>query len=263
MFKNQEYLTVVGMFLLIGVCIIMFSTPEDIFSSVIVIDVSKTHRTPYEILVTTVFDFKNNDELKNLPKNISGLHSRDVPITKTEREMGAMVKRMYSNETDGVLFMILSSQNMSAFHSMEVCYGVRWNITENKVISIKTSRLGEVGFHDIHVKKFIVRQRNLDMIVLHWFMWEGGLVRTDKDFMLIQVGTSVKESREEATELAKRFTRDFFLRMYKPVTKSKIISQQIMDKYGLLGLLINIILITVPLAMIFNAKIRVNRDAKK
>ena len=263
MFKNQEYLTVVGMFLLIGVCIIMFSTPEDIFSSVIVIDVSKTHRTPYEILVTTVFDFKNNDELKNLPKNISGLHSRDVPITKTEREMGAMVKRMYGNSTDGVLFMLLSSQNMTAFHNLEVCYGGSWNISVNDVVAIKAKRLGEVGFHDIHVKRFVAQQKNLEMIVLYWFMWEGGLVRTDKDFMLIQVATPVKESREEATELAKRFTKDFFLRMYTPVTKSKIISKQIMDKYGLFGLVINIILITIPLAMIFNAKIRVDRDAKK
>ncbi len=256
MLKTQEYMTVAGLFLFVGVCILLLSTPEDIFSNVTIIDVSRTHKTPYEMLVTTIFDFKNTTELEKLPKDIGGLQSRDVVITETERKMGAMMKRMYSNETDGVLFMILSSDNMSLFHNLEVCYGGRWNITETQVTPIRIKRLGEGGYYDIHVNKFIVQRNNLEMVILHWFMWKGGIVRTEKDFTLIQVATPVDENREEAVELTKKFTADFFLRMYKPVAKSKIIAEQITDKYGLLGYVINTLLIGIPLTMILNTKIR-------
>jgi len=249
-------MTVVGLFLLVGVCILLLSSPEDIFSNLMVIDVSKTHKTPYEILVTTIFDFKNAEELGNLPKDIGGLHSRDVPISKTEGKMGAVMKRMYSNGTDAVLFMLLSSENMSAFHSLEVCYGGRWNVTEKEVIPIRVRRLGEGGFHNVHVNKFVVQRGNLEMVVLHWFMWKSGVVRTEKNFVLIQVATPIEESKERAIDLTKRFTADFFLRIYKPVTKSKIIAEQLVDRFGLLGFVINLLLIGLPLIMIFNARIR-------
>ncbi len=255
MLKSQEYITVIGLFLLVGACIILLSTPEDIFSNMMVIDVSRTHKTQYEMLVTTIFDFKNTEELKNLPKNISGLHSRNIETTKTEQKMGAIMKRMYSNSTDGVLFMILSSENMSAFHNLEICYGGRWNITENDVTPIKIRRLGEAGFHNIHVNKFITQRGNLEMVVLHWFMWEGGIIRNEKNYVLLQVAAPIKEDKEETINLTKKFTSDFFLRVYKPVTKSEIIGKQLINKYGLLGVFIDILFILLPASMIFNTKI--------
>ncbi len=253
--KSQEYLTVIGLFVLVGVSILLLSSPEDIFSSMMVIDVSQTQKTEYEMLVTTVFDFKKTEELDKLPKIIGGMESRDLEITESEHSMGAVLKRMYSQGNRSVLFILLSSQNMSEFHNLEICYSGSWNLTENVVEGIKAQKLGEAGFDNIHVNKFLIRRGDLEMVVLHWFMWDGGVVRSDKNFMLIQVATPVDQDRQEAIDSAENFTKDFFLTIYKPVAKTKKIGEQIIDVFGVFGYLIDAVLILIPLLMIFNASI--------
>jgi len=260
--RSQEYLTLIGLFSLVGVCILLLSSPEDIFSSLMVIDVSKTQKTAYEMLVSTKFDFRKTEELPNLPKSIADLDSREIDISKSEAKMGALLKRMYSDENNSILFLLLSSKNMTEFHNLEICYEGSWNITEKEVLDIKTEKLGEAGFQDIHVNKFIIQRGNLEMVVLHWFMWDGGIVRSDKNFMLIQVGTAIDESKEQAEEHAVEFTRDFFLKMYKPVIRSENIGTQILARFGAAGYLIDALLIIIPLLMIFNAKI-FYRDERK
>lgn len=260
--RSSEYLTLVGLFSLVGVCILLMSSPEDIFSSLMVIDVSKTQKTAYEMLVSTKFDFRKTEELTALPKEIAGLASRDISISKSEGKMGALLKRMYSDENASVLFLLLSSKNMTEFHNLEICYEGSWNITEKEILNIKTEKLGEAGFQDIHVNKFIIQRGNLEMVVLHWFMWDGGIVRSDKNFMLIQVGTVIDESKADAEQEAIEFTRDFFLQMYKPVIRSKNIGTQILERFGTAGYLIDAALIIVPFIMIFNAKI-FYRDERK
>lgn len=256
--KNQEYLTVAGLFAFVGVCILLFSSPEDIFSSLMIIDVSKTYKTPYEMLVSTVYDFKKADELRLLPTKISNLTSRDLDYTKTEERMGAMLKRMYSGENESVLLIILSSQNMTEFHNLEICYSGSWNITEKDVIEIKAEKFGEAGVSSIHVNRFLVQRGDIRMVVLHWFMWNGGILRTDKNFMLIEVGAMVEEEEggtEKTDALTQRFTKDFFQTIYKPVKRSPPIAVQMTEKYGLAGYAINAALILIPLAMIFNARL--------
>jgi len=252
----------IGLFSLVGVCILLLSSPEDIFSSLMVIDVSKTQKTAYEMLVSTKFDFRKTGELTNLPKTIGGLSGRDINISRSEAKMGALMKRMYSDENTSVLFLLLSSNNMTEFHNLEICYSGSWNITEKGILDIKTEKVGEAGFQDIHVNKFIVQQSDLEMVILHWFMWDGGVVRSDKNFMLIQVGTVVDESREKAEEEAVDFTRDFFLQMYKPVVKSGSIGTQIIDRFGPAGYAIDALLVVVPLVMVFNERI-FRRDERK
>jgi hypothetical protein len=261
--RSQEYITIIGLFSLVGVCILLLSAPEDIFSSLMVIDVSKTQKTAYEMLVTTKFDFRKTDELKQLPENISGLESRDLNITGSEAKMGALLKRMYSDENSSILFLLLSSKNMTEFHNLEICYEGAWNITDKEVLDIKTEKLGEAGFQNIHVNKFIIQRGELEMVVLHWFMWDGGIVRSDRNFMLIQAGTSIDTTREDAEELTKQFTRDFFMKMYKPVQRSGSFGQQAIDRFGALGYVLVGLLILVPLIMIFNARIFHEREERK
>ncbi len=253
--RSQEYLSIAGLFVLVGACILLFSSPEDIFSSQMVIDVSKDHKTSYEMLVTTVLDFRKTGELSRLPTNIGGLESRDLSITDSEASMGALVKRMYSNENTSILFLLMSSRNMSEFHNLEICYSGSWNITDKEVIEIKTGKPGESGYNSIHVNKFIVQKSGLEMIVLHWFMWDGGLMRNDKNFMLIQVGVPVDTTQEDANEKAEGFVKDFFMKLYKPVQKSKAIGEQMIDGFGIIGGFIDLLLIVVPLLMIFNSYI--------
>lgn len=255
MHKKSEYLTIAGLFLLVAVAIVLVSTPEDIFSSIVVIDLSKTAKTPYEMLVTTVYDFKNSEELGLLPKEIGTMKSRELNITSGEAKMGALMKRMYSDENASILFMLLSSQKMTEFHNLEICYSGSWNITEKDVMEIQSEKLGEAGYNNIHVNKFLIQRGNLEEIVLHWYQWDGGLVRTDKNFLLIQIGTPVENTAENATVVAEEFTKEFFLKMYKPLKKTKPVYQQIIDSYGIAGILINVILILIPITMVFNAQL--------
>jgi len=249
--RNQEYLTVLGMFALVGVLILLLLTPEDIFSSLMVIDVSRTHKTNYEMLITTSFDFRKTSELSNLPQEIGNFKGYDSEITGQEKEYGAVVKRIYSDGNRSVMFMLLSSNNMSSFHDLSICYSGAYNITENSVLDIKTQKL-EGGFQDIHVNKFIVQRGSLEAVVLHWFMWDGGLMRTDKNYLLIQVAVPVDMNREDAVNLASEFTQEFFLKMYTPIKKSKMVYQQIIDAYGPLGMVIDLALIGIPLLLLFN-----------
>lgn len=251
------------MFSLVGVCILLLSAPEDIFSSLMVIDVSKTQKTAYEMLVTTKFDFRKTEELKLLPTEMAGMESREINITSAEGRMGALMKRMYSDGNRSVLFLLLSSKNMTEFHNLEICYEGAWNITDKEVMNIQTEKLGESGFQEIHVNKFIIERGSLKMVVLHWFMWDGGIVRSDRNFMLIQVGTVINENQTDAEELATEYTRDFFMKMYKPVQRSGSIGKQAIDRFGALGYLIDALLILIPVIMIFNAQIFARNERKE
>ncbi len=255
--KTQEYITVIGLFLLVGVVVVLLSTPEDLFSKVLMLDVSRTQKTSHQTLVTSVFDFKDAEELKRLPKNISGLSAREVPFSATEERMGAIVKRLYSNGSDAVSFMLLTSSNASSFHDLHVCYSNGGkNITENKVIPIRARRLGENGYYDIYVNQLLVEKNGFEQVVLYWFMWEGGVVRAEDDYLLVEVSAPVDRDRSAALLLARDFVSDFFMRTYKPIAKSKTLAEQIPLKYGGYGYLTEVFMVLLPLLMVFNSKLK-------
>jgi len=250
------------LFALSAVCIILFSSPEDIFRGVSIIDTGLYHKTPNELLTASYFDFYDQSDLERFPENISGWIGRDFSPTEWQiRVLGAKVLllRMYSYEDEKIEFVLVHSENRSSFHSPDVCY--KANGWESIGSGIEPVEIHEWG-SNVSVNKLIVRKGNTRKVVLYWYMWGQGIPRNNKNCVLTRVEIPFVDDDAEALGTGKTFVAKLLPQMYKSRMESEIIAKQMVDKFGIFGAIIDVVLISIPLIMILYRKSKTARSIK-
>jgi len=260
----EEYIGVIGLFGLSAVFAILFSSPEDIFRGTIIIDTGLHHKTPNELLAASDFDFYNQSDLERFPGEIEGWKSRD--FSQAERQMQALgadvlLLRMYSYENEKIEFILIHSKTKSSFHSPEVCFRANgWEIINKDIEPVNIPEWGS----KIWVNKLIVQKGNTKKVILYWYMWGQGITRNNKNCVLTRIEMSFVEDDAEVLGTGKTFIGKLLPDMYKSRMASETIAEQMVDKFGILGAIIDVLLISLPLLMILYTKSKtINRIIKK
>lgn len=259
----EEYGALIGSLALAIAVIILLSAPEDIFSNIATIDTNLYHKTSDEVRVYTQFNFYDSDSLSTFPKNIGNWggvqYGSDEEKAMKDFKTDTVLMRKYYNGTRSVKFVLIKSENETVLHMPEVCYSAdNWNITGKLVENIKPSNWGFESDIMAGVKmpanKLSIRKGNANEVVMYWYMWGEGLSRSVKNSVVFMISTPVYYNDPDETyalNTLKDFASEIVPLMYKPKERSDIIGKQIIDKFGIPGILIEFSVIALLIALIF------------
>ena len=249
--------TMIGLFVLAVVVIIFFTSPEDIFLTVSIVDTDLHHKTPNEVQVITHFNFYDTAALKELPMtagNWSGVGSpseeqRAMKAYKTD----TVLLRRYSNGSRNVHFVLIESENESILHRPEVCYRLagKFNITEKGIETIKPLNWSGDA---LHVNKFFAEKINRNEVVMYWYMWGAGRERSIKNSVIVMISTPIlynEPNESYALNTLKDFGSEIVPVMYKPKVRSDIIGKYLIDKFGIFGIIMEVLIIGLAFVLIF------------
>lgn len=260
----EEYSLIIGLLILVVVCIIFFSSPEDIFRTAVAIDTSMHHKTQYERLVLTSYDFYDQSDIERFPKIIGRWEGREFEPTKYELRVlqpKILLLREYSKKQPipgkpehvpmirKIKFVLIHSGNMSSFHDPKICYRVNgWNVTDKGVEAINMSFMtGELPY----LNKIGIQQGSREEIVLYWFLWGEGVPRDKKNSIMVRISTPIIFSENESLDILKGFADESFPEMFKPKKRSSIISIQLIEKFGIFGFILDALIIAIPFFIMF------------
>jgi len=262
----EEYGTVAGLLLLAVAIIIFLSSPEDVFLSVTLVDTELYHKTPNEIYVNAEFDFYNTTALKEFPKNIGnwwgvGYISDEERVMKQFKTNTALLRKYY-NGSRSVQFVLIKSENETLLHKPEVCYSLagKFNITEKGTETIKlvnwSMKWAVDTADEFYVNRFYAQKENITEVVMYWYMWNVGPKRSRsvKNSVVVVVSTPIYYTESDdmyALGALKDFASEIFPVMYKPMARSESIGKQLIDKFGIFGIIIEILIIVLLLILIF------------
>jgi len=255
----EEYGTVIGLLLLVNAVIILLSSPEDIFLNVGIIDTNLHHKTPDEVHVYSAFNFYDRTILNEFPENLCSWNGvqygsdekRAMEAFKTD----TVLLRKYYNGSRSVQFVLIKSENETVLHRPEVCYRAnKWNVTKKG-----TENITPVNWSgEMYVNKIYVQKGNAKEVVMYWYMWGSGLQRNVKNSVVVMISAPVYYNDPDETN-AVNTLRDFASEivpvMYKQKEKSGIIGKQLIDKFGIFGVIIEVLIIGLSLVLIFYNKL--------
>jgi len=258
----ESHGAVIGFVMFIILLVILFSSPEDIFWEVNIIDTNAYHRTSNEIYVQTTLDFYNKTDIQRFPKNISGLAGREYPSEEEEAmrtfKTDVVLLRRYHSEKENrnVQFVLIRGANETLFHDPQVCYkATGWDVgrREIEVVGMTKPNPWNATVNKLHIQKGGRKE-----VVMYWYMWTPGVVRDVKNSMMIRLSIPYYNEKDKsyALDTLKNFTSEVFHIMYKPQKRSDIMGKQIINRFGIPGLLMEILLIVISFVLIFYNKIK-------
>jgi len=260
----EEYSLIIGLLILAVECIILFSSPEDIFRTTVVIDINMYYKTQYERLVLTSLNFYDQSDLERFPATIAGWGSTEFEPTKWELEAlqpKVLLLRIYHKKhpvpgkpenvqmNRDIKFVLIHSGNMSSFHDPKVCYKANgFDVTDMgmEVIDMQ-SATAELPY----AREIVVQKGNEKEVVLYWYMWGQGVPRDKQHSIMIRISTPIIFDEDESLGVLKDFAEELFPVMYKQKARSSIIAVLLIEKFGIFGFILDALIIAFPFFVMF------------
>jgi len=273
----KRYSLAIGLLVLVGIVVILLTSPSQIFSrGVSFIDTELSQSSGQKAYVTTKIDFGNNEHVQAFPTEIGDWQSIDYDVTVIKESLGAdtMLQRTYYQSIVGnrLFFVIVQADTDSSFHSPPICYqSAGYTIEEEEKDEFVVSATGWVDETEerispptisIPVKKLVVYKESdgkvVERRVVLYYYVEGNQFTSNTITMIrISAIVPVEGSYEEILNTEKDFAAETFPYMFGSSDEgdTEIIFAQLTGA-GLLGYFAIAILIFIPLAIMFYPRIR-------
>ena len=251
----EEYGTIVGLILLAVIVIVLLSSPESIFSNLSTVDTGLNYKTPNEVWVKSRINLtfiQNKTLFTEFPKIIGSwegvqFHAEEKRAKLVFGTDIVLVRKYYNGERD-IQFVFVKGENSTDVIHPVRCFGRSWNVTEQGIESVHPEGWNAT----VNVNKLYAQSGNATDVVLYWFMWSGAQ-RSVKNCIMVMVVTPVYYNESENTPLSalKDFSSGIIPRMYEYRPKSDIIGKQLINNFGISGVILEISLIGLSLALVF------------
>ena len=293
--EYKQYSTLIGSILLVLVIIVLFIGPQDIFSSVSLIDTELSQASGGGIPVKTKMDLAQQEELENLPNEIGDWVGTDQEMPRLKEGLGADVflTRAYNKAdlTEPVFLLVMHASNKSGFHPPPICYkAMGYEIEEEGQEEIgvadtawldmtiseeQLSRLTQWQREEIEsspygglisVKKLIVfKQYNGEStdrrIVLYIYIKDKMLV-SDK-ISLVQVSALIPTSGpyNGVVSASEELMASVIPLLFQPHEKGEMFITYLVD-WGIGGYFVILLLFGIPLSIIIYPKVLARRRGR-
>jgi len=291
--EYKQYTTLIGSVLIVLVVLILLISPQDIFSSVSLIDTELSEASRGGIPVLTKMDLAQEEQLKNFPRQIDEWVGVDQEMPRVKEYLGAdvLVTRAYTKADIKVpvFLLILQASSISSFHPPPICYkSMGYEVEEEgkedvyvtdtawvdiTISEEELSRLPEWQREAIEsspyagwvsVKRLVVfKQDNgevTDRRVVLYFYIKDKMFVSDK-ISLVQVSALAPPSGpyNDAVSAAKELMAEVIPLMYKPHQQGKMFITYLIE-WGIGGYFVILLLFCIPLAIIVCPKVIARRS---
>ena len=293
--EYKQYSTLIGSILFVLIVVILFLSPQDIFSSVSLIDTELSEASDGGIPVRIKMDLAQQEELNNLPHQIGDWVGTDQEMSGVKEYLGADVflTRAYNKTdlTEPVFLLVMQTSNKSGFHPPPRCYEIlgyeieeegkeeigvadtAWvgmTINEEELSRLPQWQREEIEFSPytgwISVKRLIVsKQDNGEItdrrIVLYVYIKDKMLV-SDK-IIMVQVSALIPTlgSYNGVVSASEELMAEVIPLLFQPHEKGKMFITYLLD-WGIGGYFIILLLFCIPLTIIIYPKVLARRRAR-
>ena len=285
----ERYSKVIGLFLLVSVMAVLFSTPSTIIAKgITTIGTELSHATGDETPVRTKLDFGNNEHLSAFPMRIGEWTGTDYNTTRVAESLGAdvMLLRAYSHPElyQPMFFLIMQSRNRSSFHPPIVCYpALGYTIVEETKEEVTVHNASwaadpyptyglygglerDVTFNgSISVKKLIVVKKSEEgegnkitkrKVVLYFYVKGSPFVSNNVTMVRVSALVPPEGSYDGTLKIAEEFMGDTIPCMFEIQKEEEPVLLTILISGSVAGKVVVVLLFLAPLILMFYPQLR-------
>ena len=276
---QENYSTVIGLFVLVLIIAILLSTPDMIFAKqASFIDTELSHASGHETTVRLRMDFGNVEHIAAFPMTIGDWSGREFAASERYKQsLGADMLFMRAYWRPGiphhVFFTIIQGGNRSSFHPPIVCYpALGYTIKEETTDTLIMSNTSWVELplfgtgekqenRSISVKKLVVIKEAADgsvkerRVVLYFYVKDNPL--TSDTVTMVEVSSVIPTdgSDDGMLDVSKEFMANTIPYMFELRPEGDIIIVSLV-KLGIVGWLAIAVLLGLPLLVILYPKLK-------
>ncbi len=290
--EYKQYATLIGLSLLAFLVIFLFSSPQELFSTVSFIDTTLSEASGSQIPVRTKMDLAQEEQLKDFPYQIKEWEgvSRETASIKEALAADVLLMRTYTkaNQPQPVFLLVMQSSSTSSFHGPIICYpylgyeieeegkekvrvtDTAWTETmsEEEISRLPKWLREALEFSSytrwVSVKKLVVYKQNngkvTDRRVVLYFYIKDRMATSDK-ISMVRVSALAPPSGpyDDALSAAKELIGETIPLMFEPHKQGKMFITYLAE-WGIGGYFVILLLFSIPLAIIIYPKIVARRD---
>jgi len=259
--EKDQYKTVITTLILIGIITVLISPPELLLQYEIMVDTTPYYTSPNRTWVRTRMELGDNKTIETLPFEIHNWSGYSIEIKKHIFEMlepDIILERIYYsfNASKPVWFIIIRAENTSAFHDPKICYrGAGWNIINETSAIVELN--GSIWSNDtflkehnevrIKINKLLVEKDGYYKLIMYFYLKEFILTNSPGKITLIRAETTVDDLKKSSRRISD-FLGEMLPYLFIPISeKGSPIFIYIYQTYGIIGLILEIILILLPI----------------
>lgn len=270
--NRRNGFTITGIALLIGITLLLLSSPQQLFSPVATfIDTELNRSSGKEVSVRTKTDFGNQEQVAAFPLSFGKWEGYEYDTTRYVELLGAdvMLLRGYEPETfsQPVFFLILQAKTESSFHSPKRCVLSQGHeIQEEGIEDVFIESTAWIKEHDtlsIPFSKLVVCKKSKDGTILErrvlLFCYVKGNQFTTDTITMIQIEAlaPISGSYEGTLSEQKLFLSQAIPLLFDPGEEVKWhpIGLNLIE-WGLPGYIVVTLILLVPILIIVFPKLR-------
>jgi hypothetical protein len=255
---QKNLLIMIGIILFSYVAIFLLS-PKDIADYTIA-DTAYWGETKNRLILKTSYEYNNREDLQAFPKVLGEWRGYDFKYDESvynALKADILLSRTYVKNNGSYLWMdIINSKVGESFHDQKICLG-GWNIDNESIAEFRIADPPN-PFTKLYAIRLDYSKPNQKQVMVYWFMFKkfGG---TDSVSM-IRITTPVISNGTDAFNSIKEFVEnEVFYTMYKNAEPETItVAEDIINKYGKIGMAAMILGIIVPVGLVFAGMRRKN-----
>jgi len=262
----RQYSVILGIFVAVGITVLLLSSSDLIFSSGITfIDTELNRSSGEEVYVRTKLDFSSQEHMTAFPLSVNDWIGTEYDSTRWKEDLGAdiillrgYVPRSFSQP---VFLLIMQAKTESSFHPPPVCYSAQGYEIQDKsketITITETSWAESEGSKTVPVNKLVVIKESQEgdiierRVVLYCYV-KGNQFTTDTITMIrTEALAPIEDSYETSLINQKEFFNQAIPLMFEPAKQSEWhpIVMEMVD-WGIGGYVVLAILICIPLGIL-------------
>jgi hypothetical protein len=294
--EYKQYTTLIGWLLIVLLVIILFVSPQDIFSSVRFIDTELSEASGGGIPVRTNMDLAQEEQLKDFPLLIEEWEgiNLEIPNLREYLDADVLLMRAYTraDQQQPVFLLVMHASSKSGFHPPPICYvSMGYEVVEEEekekiyvsdtawidlpVSEEEISRL--TGWQRevfesspyagwVSVKRLTVfKQDNGEVtdrrIVLYFYIKDRMFVSDKISMVRVSALAPPSGSLDDALSATKELMAEVIPLLFQPHEEGKMFITHLVES-GIGGYFVILLLFSIPLAIIICPKVLARRGSR-
>ncbi len=260
--EKDQYRTVALILLLTVIIIILLSPPDVLLQRGIMVDTTPSYTSTERSWVKTVMELGESEAIERLPLEIGEWRGYRVEVEEnvieTLKPEMMMERAYYTPESPNpVWLLIIRAENRSAFHDPKICYrGSGWSVVnETRVpLTLNGSKWvskdggGDGGDAVIMVNRLLIEKNDRERLIMYFYLKELIFASSPEMITIVRGETMVENGIDTSERRVKNFMGEILPHLFIPQRdRGDPVALLLYRDYGLIGLLIEFLIILLPL----------------
>lgn len=262
--EKNKYKIIVSTLLLVLITIVLLSPFDVLIHRGVVADITSSYTSSDKIWVKTRMVLGSNEMIEELPMNINIWEGYRVVIKQSVIERlnpDMIMERTYyhPNVRRPIWLLIIRAHNTSAFHNPKNCYRCNgWNMVSEQQSEITlNSSIWTAGSSDkrsnditVSIKELLIEKNGKQRLIKYFYLKEISFASSPGSITIVRAEMDV-DNINDTSQYIDNFYSEVLPYLFMPVEEVEdSLAVAIYKKYGLVGALVEVLVVIIMLGYI-------------